>query len=114
MSGYYSKNPHFDRSDIDVDQADAEEAAERHDELLRNLARDEYNAAVRFAKSIFNHEVGVATDKFRTGSPDLAAAFAAADAKFTAAIVEARAAMPVRLAKMRANDEAARLEEEAA
>lgn len=111
MSGYYAKNPHFDRSDIDVDQADADEAAERHDEFLRTLVRDEYNVKVRGAKAIFDLEVGVATDKFRTGSPELAAAFAAADRKFTDVIVAARAAMPARLAVLRAHVEA---DEEAA
>lgn len=117
MSGYYSKNPHFDRSDIDVDQADAEEAAERHDELLRGLARDECNLKIRGALAIFNLEVDTALDKLNAGLIDdsqHAVIFAAADKKFSDTVNEARAAMPVRLAKLRANDEAARLEEEAA
>lgn len=117
MSGYYASNPHFDRSDIDVDQADAEEAAERHDELLRNLARDECNFKIRGALVIFNLEVGTALDKLNAGlidAPQHTALFAAADKKFTDIVSEARAEMPIRIAKMRANDEAARLEEEAA
>lgn len=100
MSGYYSRNPHYDTSDIDVDQADAEEAAERHDELLRNLVRDEYNAAVRFAKGTFDHEVRCAQD---LPIVEFAAAYGRADAKFTASIVEARNAMPARLAHLRAH-----------
>lgn len=106
MSGYSAQNPHFNRSDIDVDAADAEEAAERHDAYLRKLARDEYNVAVRFAKNIFDHEVGVAICTLAAGSPEYAAAFDAADKKFTDAITAARTAMPARLATLRANDAA--------
>ena len=83
----------------------AEQAeTERHDTFLQKLVDDEYWHAVRGAKAIFDHEVGVATDKFGAGSADLAAAFAAADRKFTDVIVAARAAKPVRLAQLRAND----------
>lgn len=98
---YYSRNPHFNTSDIDVDQQDADERAEAHDEYLHKLVRDEYNAAVRFAKGTFEHEHRAAMD---LPVVEYAAAFTAADRKFTAAIQEARAAMPARLAKLRAND----------
>lgn len=100
MSGYYARNPHEDTSDIDVDQADAAEAAERHDEFLRNLVRDEYNLAVRGAKALFDHEVRAAQD---LPIVEFAAAYSRADEKFTAAIVEARNAMPARLAHLRAH-----------
>ncbi|NGX99832.1 MAG: hypothetical protein G4V63_33030 [Candidatus Afipia apatlaquensis] len=93
----------------------SEEAAEaeRHDAFLHKLVDDEYWFKVRAAKIVFDLEVGTAADKLRLNlisAAERASLFAAADKKFTDIIAEARADKPVRLAKLRANDEASERE----
>ena len=77
--------------------------ADEHDAFLRKLVDDEFNFKARMAKAIFDLEASAALD---LPTLEYMAAYEAANKRFNATIAEARADMPVRLAKLRANDEA--------
>lgn len=104
MSGHYARNPHYNKSDISIDDLEAEEEAERHDAFLRKLVDDEYWLKIRGAQASHDLICGVAADKFGQHSPGHCAEIDRADETFRAVVQQAQADKITRLAKLRAND----------
>ena len=104
MSGHYARNPHYDKSDISIDDLEAEEEAERHDAFLRKLVDDEYWLKIRGAQAIHDLICGVAADKYGQHSPGHCAEIDRADETFRNVVRQAQEAKRTRLAQLRAND----------